>query len=376
MRPVDTGVQWTSRVSPRATPLIVAILAALTLGIPSSVAPEPAAAANGYILMSRSALLARPVTGTRWRALKSVADSSLGTPNLCDQNSRHHLRTLAAALVYARTGSAAHGTKARNGVMAAIRTQRNGCSNAALALGRQLMAYVLAADFANLGGTADATFRSWLRTIRRKIIGGHSIWNSLFRTHYLSANNWGAYAGASRIAASLYLGDRTDVYAASRITRGFLGYRTAHAFRDNLSSAALSWACSPTRYTPVNPNCRRGGILVDGVVVADIGRGGSLRWPPGSTGVQYQLDSIQGLGMQVELLYQNGYPTAWTWSNQALRRMANVVTRSRLAGGTGWNGTQAARQMPWLLDRRLRMTIPRVLSGMGRAIGFTDWLWG
>jgi hypothetical protein len=56
--------------------------------------------------------------------------------------------------------------------------------------------------------------------------------------------------------------------------------------------------------------------------------------------------------------------------------MANVVTRSKAAGGTGWNETLSSRQMPWLLDRRLGMTLPRVLTGMGRAIGFTDWLYG
>jgi hypothetical protein len=374
MRPVGHGVQWTSRITPRTT--ILAILAALTLVIPSTIDPTPTAAANGYILMSRSALMARPVTGVRWSNLRSVANAPLGSPNMCDQNSKHHLRTLAAALVYARTGSSAHGTKARNGVLSAIRTQRIGCDNATLALGRQLMAYVLAADFANLSGAGDATFRSWLRTIRKRVIGGHGVWNSLFRTHYLSATNWGAYAGASRIAASLYLGDTADVRAASLITRGFLGDRTAFRFSDNLTSAALSWSCSPTRYTPVNRWCRRGGLLVDGVVIADLSRGGARRWPPGSTGVQYQLDSIQGLGLQVELLYQNGYSAAWRWSDRALRRMANVVTRSRAAGGTGWNETLASRQMPWLLNRRLGMSLPRVLTGMGRAIGFTDWLYG
>ena len=57
--------------------------------------------------------------------------------------------------------------------MAAIKTQRVGCDNATLALGRQLMAYVLAADFWELNGTPDATFRAWPTTIRRKIIGGH-----------------------------------------------------------------------------------------------------------------------------------------------------------------------------------------------------------
>ena len=372
MGPVGTGVQWTSHVSPRAR--LAAALIAAALLIPA--APAPADAATDYILMSRSALMARPVSGTPWRNLKAVAAASLGTPNLCDQNGRHHLRTLAAALVYARTGWAYYGRKARGGVMAAIRTQRVGCDNATLALGRQLTAYVLAADFADLAGAPDTTFRSWLATIRRKIIGGHGVWDSLYRTHVRSAANWGAYAGAARIAAGLYIGDTTDIQAASLVTRGFLGDRTAFRFSDRLTTAAKTWACSPTTYRPVNPWCRRSGILVDGAVVADISRGGSLRWPPGTTGVQYQLDSIQGLGLQVELLYQNGYSGAWRWSSSALRRMANIVTRSKAAGGTGWNETQASRQMPWLLNRRLGMSLPRRYSGMGRAIGFTDWLWG
>jgi len=202
------------------------------------------------------------------------------------------------------------------------------------------------------------------------------VWDSLYHTQIRSATNWGAYAGAARIATSLYLGDTADVAAASKVTRGFLGERAAYKFWDRLSSAAQSWSCAPTNYTPVNGTCRRAGLLVDGAVVADLSRGGSRRWPPGDTGVQYQLESIQGMGLQVELLYQNGYSDAWQWQNQALRRMANIVTRSKTSGGTGWNETQASRQMPWLLDTRLGMRLPRAYSGMGRAIGFTDWLWG
>jgi hypothetical protein len=373
MRPVDPGVQWTSHV-PRRARLAASVLA-ITLLVPSA-ALAPADAATDYILMSRSTLLGRPVSGTAWANMKAVADGSLGTPNLCDLNAKHHLRTLAAALVFARTGTESYGAKARSGVMAAIPTQRVGCANATLALGRQLMAYVLAADFAELGGTADATFRAWLTTIRRKVIGGHSIWRSLYRTHVLSATNWGAYAGASRIAASLYLGDTTDLAAAVKITQGFLGYRGAFRFSDNLSWAAKTWACTPTDYTPVNVVCKKRGINVDGAVVADISRGGSLRWPPGTTGIQYQLDSIQGMGMQLELLYQRGYTRAYVWTDRALKRMAGIVTRSRASGGTGWNVTTASRQMPWLLNRRYGLSIPTRASGMGRAIGFTDWLWG
>ena len=93
-------------------------------------------------------------------------------------------------------------------------------------------------------------------------------------------------------------------------------------------------------------------------------------------GINYQLEAIQGLGLQVELLSRHGYADAWTWSNSALRRMAAVVTRSGSSGGTGWNETQTARQMPWLLDQRYGLSIARQHAPMGRAIGFTDWLYG
>ena len=377
MRPVGTGVQWTSHASPRTR--LVALLVATALALPIALVPARADAATDYLLMSRSALMARPVSGTAWTNMREVAAGADGTPNLCDQDNDHHLRTLAAALVYARTGDARFGTKARSGVMAAIGTQRVGCDNATLALGRQLAAYVLAADFAGLSGSNDTTFRSWLSAIRSKIVGGHSIWSSLERTQRDSANNWGAYAGAARIAASLYLGDASDVSQASRITRGFLGDRTAYAgFETNISSSALSWTCSgsASTYTPVNPACTKSGIDVDGAVVADLSRGGALKWPPGSTGIAYQLDSIQGLGLQVELLYQNGFSGAWNWSSDALKRMAGVVTRSAASGGAGWNGTKAARQMPWLLNLRYGTNLPTATAGIGRALGFTDWLYG
>ena len=377
MRLVLIGVQWASAVTTRTKTL--AILVALALSLPVVLAPTRTDAATDYLLMSRSALLARPVSGTAWAYLKSVADQSLGTPNLCDQNADHHLRTLAAALVFARTGIAAYGTKARSGVMAALGTQTVGCDNATLALGRQLTAYVLAADFGGLAGTPDATFRTWLSAIRTRIVGGHSIFDSLEHTQMESANNWGAYAGAARIAASLYLGDASDLSQAARIVRGFLGDRSAYAgFGQILSSASLSWACSGSQstYTPVDPACTKSGIDVDGAVVADVSRGGSLGWPPGSTGVGYQLETIQGQGLAVELLSHNGYSDAWSWSSQALKRMAALVTRAVASGVSGWNATLAARQMPWLLNLRYGTNIPTASSGMGRAIGFTDWLYG
>jgi hypothetical protein len=370
------GTRRRSR-TPTAAALSIGLVVALLVSVAAW--STTVSAAGGYILMPRSELLARPMSGTAWANLKKVADGSLGSANACDIDSDHHLRTLAAALVFARTGSAAYGTKARAGVMAGMASQKDGCSQAVLSLGRQLTAYVLAADFAGLAGANETAFRSWLSTIRTKNIGGHSTRNAITTTHKVSSNNWGAYAGASRIAADLYLGDAADLAAAARVTRGFLGERAQYAgFSDNLESDDLSWSCSGSAasFTPVNPACTKSGINIDGGIVSDISRAGSLKWPPGSTGVQYQIDSIQGLGLQVELLYRNGYGSAWSWSNSALKRMAGLVTRSGNAGGTGWNATNTSRQMPWLLNKRYGTSIPTVYSAMGRGIGFTDWLYG
>jgi hypothetical protein len=106
----------------------VAFLVATALALPVVLVPTGAVAATDYLLMSRSALLARPVSGAAWTILHDIAIQSLGTPNLCDQDDDHHLRTLVAALVYARTGATNYGTKARAGVMATIGTQHVGCS--------------------------------------------------------------------------------------------------------------------------------------------------------------------------------------------------------------------------------------------------------
>jgi hypothetical protein len=356
---------------------VVAMCLAIVATASAWSAPAPTDAATNYLLMPRSELLARPTSGSAWTAMKSVADASLGTANLCDQDEDHHLRTLAAALVYARTGTSSYKTKATSGIMAAIKTQTVGCGNATLALGRQLAAYVLAADFIDLAGTNDSTFRSFLTGIRKKDIGGHSIWDSLEDTHRFSANNWGAHAGASRIAASLYLGDSADVSIAARVARGFLGERGQYAFSHKLSSTDLSWACgSASSFTPVNPACTKSGINLDGAIPVDISRAGSLTWPPGDTAISYQVDTIAAMGLQLELLYRSGYTSAWAWSSSALKRAAQLVQRSKASGGQGWNESNASSQIPWLLNVRYGTFLPTRSVAMGRGIGFASWLWG
>ena len=341
---------------------------------PTPSAPPPRAPGD-YLLMTRARLQSLPTSGAAWTALVAFADAPFGTPNLHDQDGRHDVDALAAALVYARTGDGRYRELARRAILAAIGTEREGATNSILALGRQLGAYVLAADFIELSGADDERFRAWLTDIRTRTLGGHGRWISLVGTHEDSANNWGAFAGASRIAASLYLGDTDDVQRAAQVLRGFLGDRTAWDRFQPVEGSA-SWACEPTSYVPVNPPCSRDGIDLDGAIVRDIDRGGNLKWPPGRKGVAYTLEALQGLTLQAELISENGYGDAWHWSDDALRRAADVVTRSGAAGGRTWNRSEVSYHLPWLLNARYGLGLPTRPAGQGRIFGYTDWLYG
>jgi hypothetical protein len=320
--------------------------------------------------MDRATLLGLPTSGGAWTALREVADGPLGTPDLCNQDSKHAVRTFGTALVYARTGIAAYRTKARDAVMTAIDTARVGCDNAILSLGRQLGAYVLAADLVGLDGADDATFRSWLSAIRTRDLGGHGRWRTLTGTHEDSANNWGTFAGASRIAASLYLEDVEDLARAALVFRGFAGDRGSWSAWGDVSGEAESWACDPQRFVPLNAPCERAGINVDGAIGEDVGRGGDLTWPPGRSGLSYQTEALQGLILQAELLDRASLD-AWAWEDSALRRAAGFMTRA-----DAWNRWPPGRHVPWLLNARYDLGIPTEPAGEGRVFGFTDWLYG
>ena len=326
-----------------------------------SLPPPPSPRPPGdYLLMSKADFMALPTSGLAWESLVAWADEPPGEPDLRDQDNRHGVMTLAAALVFARTGDPVYGERATAQIMDAIGTERAGSTNSVLSLGRQLGAYVLAADFVGLSGPDDERFRSWLDDIRTRELGGHGRWTSLVSTNEDAPNNWGSFTGASRIAAGLYLGDTDDVQRAARVLKGFLGDRSAWDRFQPVEGAA-SWACDPARYTPVNPPCEKGGIDLDGAIVRDIG---------------YTLESLQGLSFQAELLTVNGYGDVWTWSDSAIRRAADVVTRSGEAGGLTWNRSAVSYHVPWLLNARYGLDLPTEQAGIGRIFGYTDWLYG
>ncbi len=111
-------------------------------GAQALAAPPP-----GTIWISAEKLSALPIAGPAWKQLKTQADQPAGTPNLRDQDQMNNVYVLAKALVYVRTGEEKYRTEVRQQLKLALNTELGGRT---LALGRELAAYVIAADLIHL----------------------------------------------------------------------------------------------------------------------------------------------------------------------------------------------------------------------------------
>jgi hypothetical protein len=316
------------------------------------------------IWLSSAEIGALPRRGSAWRRLKAVADGSLGRADISNQNSTHDVKTLAAALVYVRTGKGSYRRKAVEGIEDAIGTESGGRT---LALGRNLVSYVIAADLVNLPAydrSVDNRFRSWLRSVRTKSLSGFT----LISTHERRPNNWGTHAGASRAAIAAYLGEKAELGRIAQVFRGWLGDRSAYsAFKYD----ELDWQADEDNPVPVNPaGATKEGESIDGALPAEMRRGGSFRFPPKRTG--YPWGALAGAVVQAELLSRQGYDT-WSWSDQALRRATQFLSDLHDQYGKWW-AIDDDTWIPWLVNARYDTRFETDPAGTpGKNMGWTDW---
>lgn len=321
------------------------------------------AAVGGSLIASPSELAALPTSGSAWTSLKAVADASPGSPDLTDQDNKHGIRTLAIALVANRLDSDAYRARARSAILSAMGTERVGADNSILSLGRQLGAYVLAADLIGLSGDDDAAFRTWLSPIRTRELGGHGRYTSLKGTCEDSPHNWGTFACASLVAANLYLGDDAAIDRSWRVFRGLTGDRAAYSgFQDMASDA---WACPGVAFTPANSLCP-GDAVRYGAFVKDVTRGDD---PPTASGagLSYTAEILQGVALQAELLARAGYTDAWA-------RLRPAFDWARRNGAM--NLSSVDYHVTWWANRRLGWTMATKPATSGRVFAYTDWLYG
>jgi hypothetical protein len=331
-------------------------------------APDGATGAmTAGIWIAPDQVRALPDRGPAWRALEKIANGGLGKANIRDQNNEHDTKTLATALVYARTRQTRYRSKVAAGIMAAIGTERGGRT---LALGRSLIAYVISADLIGLhqyDPGEDRRFRAWLRVVEKERLYGLT----LRSTHERRANNWGTLAGASREAVDVYLGDSRDLERAAAVFKGWLGDRAAyHGFKFGTD---LSWQADPRKPVGVDPpGGVKQGLSLDGALPDDMRRGCPLRVPPCPT--KYPWEAMQGAVAQAEILARRGYD-AFGWQHQALRRAAEFLYGlHRRFGASQWFIPPSDAWIPWVLNARYGTRLPtRTPVPPGRGIGYTDW---
>jgi hypothetical protein len=272
------------------------------------VAPPRALETKKGIWVHQSEVAKLPMSGPYWERLKSQADRPAGVPNLSDQNQMNNIYVLAKALAYARTGDSRYRTEVIEQCMKAIGTEKGGRT---LALGRELAAYVIAADLVELPPEKDRTFRDWLRNVLDEDLSGRT----LRSTHQDRPNNWGTHAGASRAAVAVYLNDAAELEDTARVFKGYLGDRSAHA---GFRYGDLAWQCDPSRPVGINPKgCMRGKFSIDGVLPDDQRRSGGFTWPPPHE--NYVYEGLQGAIAQAVILHRAGYDS-FNWEDQALLR--------------------------------------------------------
>lgn len=333
-----------------------------TLALLPARAATPATTVPGGIWISQAEIQALPMSGPAWTKMKRVADGALGPAAIRDQDSDHDVRTLAVALVYARTGQFSYRVKAANAILAAIGTERGGRT---LALGRNLAAYVIAADLIDLRSydyARENQFRYWLRTVRWEGLDG----GTLVSTHEKRPNNWGTHAGGARIAADIYLGDTIDLARAAAVFHGWLGDRSAYS---GFKFGDVSWQADPRAPVGVNPEgASKDGHQIDGALPDDMRRGCSFRFPPCYT--NYPWGALGGALVQAQLLSRAGYP-AWEWEDRALERAASFLY------DLGWPAKGDDQWQVWLINHAYGTSWPAAMPARyGKPLGFTDWMHG
>jgi hypothetical protein len=319
--------------------------------------------ASGLWLNSTE-IAALPDSGGAWDNVKRRADSDCGTPDLSDQDSEANVCIMAKALVFVRTGEAQY----RDAVLDALRkiVSAGTYDGRSLALGRELAAYVIAADLIDLKAydpSLDGRFRSELRTLLTTRAEGGGARN-LIECHERRPNNWGTHCGASRVAVAAYLGDRRELDRAAGVFRGYLGDRSSYA---EFRYGDASWQCDPRRPVGINAKgCMKNRRSVDGVLPDDQRRGGRFGWPPPKE--NYVWEALQGAVATAMILHRQGYD-AFEWGDKALLRAVQWLheqARYPAEGDDTW--------IPHMINHFYKSTFPAPIpSSPGKNVGWSDW---
>ena len=283
---------------------------------------------------SAAELATAPLQGTAWVQVLAGADQVFFPPNPANQDSPNNVNCLAAGIVFARTGN----TLYRDRVVQALDylpTLGNPGDNT-LAWGRELGAYVLAAD---LVGYRTTAFDTWLRAMAETYVGLDH--RTLLEAVEERPNNWGMYAFGSLAAVYAYLHDDAKLLTVRNLwVQGVTGTPAQGQFGD------LWWQFDPARPRIINAaRSTLQGVDIDGAIPDDVRRGGAFAIPPIYT--NYPWGALQGMVMAARILERyDPNLSIWSIGEKGIYRAASLLQERWQQQFSGWKATGDDR---WLL---------------------------
>ena len=333
---------------------------------PASVAPTPQPApppaVTAGVWIGQGELQGLAMSGSAWDSVVSAAN--VGTDaNVSDQNSGHDQGALAAAIYAARTGQ--QRDRAVAALESAIGTEQG---SRWLAVGRNLLGYIIAAD---LLGIRSGPVYDWLASFRTMRLGQNNTGELItFRqSAWQSGSNASSQEGAAYTALAVYLGDSEMLAWSWNAFRRYAGDRTSP---HQMSSNSDAWQAKPGDPVGIqNAGATKDGCSIDGAISNDMSRGSEDVCDPGFT--QYPWVGLEGAVPAAVVLSRAGFP-AWDVGNQALRRAAVYLMALRNSSGNAeWYDDSRDPQIKHLLNRVYGLGYPASYPvGGGRTVGFTD----
>jgi hypothetical protein len=326
--------------------------------------PVTAPRSTENLWISPAELAALPATGSAWSALLEVAEGDLGTPDVADQDSSHDVTTLACALVAARTGRRDLRTKSLNALTSAIGTEEGARW---LAIGRNLGAYVIAADVLDV---RSGPIYAWLASFLTRTLLANNTDEQIMVANWPTGSNASAQVGFVTAALCVYTGDFDRLATFWDGFRRYCGDRTSPIAETSNSDA---WQMTP--FDPVgiqDMGAVKHGCRLDGAIGNDMSRGGDDICSP--TWTQYPWVGLEGAVPAALVFARAGYP-AWEVGGDAIRRALEYLWFLRqTSGNEDWFDGSRSNECIFLVNRaygtRFACSLP---VGGGRTFGYSDW---
>jgi len=343
------------------------------------------------MIITQAELMALPTSGVPYTFMKTQADSVFPGVNLCNQDNKNAACTLAAALMYARTGQTSYKDKVITQLTVVKNTTGATMSNdpncRSLSVGRQVAGYVISAD---LIGYRDPAFVSWVDWIRDFYIGHHGRWTTVEETAKNSCANWGAWCMASLTACALYLGDTAELSKMNDLMNAILlGDRAAYKraitpiptnappeaqwldYFQKTNAWDETYCHDPVNWWAVNP---ASAGEKSGCIVEDMARSEGPYPKFDETGSQYSWETMGGWMLTARLLYHAGYTDIYARGDKALLRCAQFL--KNVAGG--YPPPYSGMNVPLTQVNKVYGVNYGPLygdgTGLGRMWAYTDWL--